>query len=204
MTKPSYPPKIKLPKAHIELTRIDFIRPPTRTTGNKTSLAIYTAVGRNLSQWSMVETALTRLFSIIIGGHGAESWALESILSTRGRIDALQAAANYELERKGKIDLLENFETMLKVVRDAGARRNDIAHGLIVETGGFGHYLVPHSHDIRKIDKSKFNRTNNPVGWKYQYTSQDINAFAVKFSLLFAELCNFSLDVYSNLRQYRT
>ncbi len=101
MTKSSYPPKMELPAHYAELTAEDFRRPPKPPKGNKTTIAIYQAMGRSLTQWAYLEGELGRLFMILVQGEGPGlTRGFGAIASVRGRIDV--ARSRHASHRRSK------------------------------------------------------------------------------------------------------
>lgn len=146
---------MELPVGHVELTAEDFKRPPKPLKGNKTPAAIYQAMGRSLTQWAHLERELGRLFMILVQGQGPGlARGFGAIASAHGRIDVLKAAAEAELIRFGKSDLLTNLNTRLSVIDHASGRRNDIAHGNLAHIADYGHVLVPSLDDPKRTDLS--------------------------------------------------
>lgn len=107
---------------------------------------IYVAVGRALSEWSMVEIALGRLYALLDGAAPQVAWrtyAAERDPRTRHALLA-QTADIYFADRTTDDDA-----TCRKVIEAAGhaaQRRDDVVHGIAVlfRPGALdGSYLVP-------------------------------------------------------------
>jgi hypothetical protein len=79
--------------------------------------------------------------------------------------------------------------TVKNVCQEAAARRNDIAHGLVIQIhNDRGYFLQPSYRSSRHRD-----RDSNPV---YSYTSKEIEAFAQKFGRLASEASELVHAVY--------
>ena len=107
---------------------------------------IYIAVGRALSEWSMVEIALGRLYAALDGAQPQTAWTLYAAeRAPRARLAQLSEAA-----RNRFIDgETEDSATCHRVIEAAGhaaQRRDDVVHGIAVlfRPGTLdGSYLVP-------------------------------------------------------------
>jgi hypothetical protein len=145
---------------------------------------IYQAVGFALTQWELLESALANLYSEIIGfdSHAAIA-AYGTVASNAGRLEMILAAADGD--RRGAVhfvrDDLRSFVSN-EVVRLLG-RRNEIAHGMVVEfvgsPQGQGHYLVPPNYNTRKRHPLHTrNLADMPFGeYKYAYTALQVEQY---------------------------
>ncbi|MBM3623522.1 MAG: hypothetical protein FJX20_22865 [Alphaproteobacteria bacterium] len=107
---------------------------------------IYIAVGRALSEWSMVEIALGRLYATLDGAPPQTAWSVYAAeRDPRARIARLSEAADTRFS-DGET---EDGTTCRRVIEAAGLaaqRRDDIVHGIVVlfRPGALdGSYLVP-------------------------------------------------------------
>lgn len=196
--------RFTLPDNYTPLNLKDFDIPPKPTKGNKTPNAIYTAVGRSLSQWEATENTLVRVFVSLIHpepvfygpSHTATMHVFGALASPRARIDVIREAAQESLVNQ---NLSKSLNEILKILERASTRRNEIAHGQIAHFAKFGHALIPHLHNPRKLNR----RPNGPLDfWTYRYTSREINSFAEKFIRLYKETWNLYADIHHELRTF--
>lgn len=204
-TKTSAPaPTPKQPKA--------WDPPPWPTVCDKSADITYTAVGRALSNWEGVEIALAGLFSALLGIRGDEGLiatrAYGAVITAKGRIDMLQAAADAFFFRWSNDELKKKVHTILEAAVQFSARRNEIAHGQVHEIevngdvisngrGGFfqtrkklGFALGPSYYATKKTALSAPETLLSPIGRaaKYCYSSAEINLISDKFDHLEKEI----------------
>lgn len=156
--------------------------------GDATATPLYEAVGIALSNWELLETALSNVYTTIINSNSrAAVAAYGTILTTAGRISMIEAAA---AEERGVIDAPLFAELKKLIVSDVGkmaGRRNEIAHGSVTEFIGLesaGHYLVPPQHSTRKhlSPREPAKVEDFPFGQlKYAYTAGQILRYADSF-----------------------
>lgn len=110
--------------------------------------------------------------------------AYGAILAHNTRNDMLRAAAlaYFSKNKEG----LAQANNIFNRVRNFAARRNEIAHGMVVQLHDngtdSGHFLVPPMYNFNK--RGTADRT---LG-KYQYTSAQVNQFATEFQTLANEV----------------
>ena len=141
--------------------------------------AIHLAVGQALSRWEKAEHFLGELYAAVVGAvvpvGALRAYGSVSAFNNRQTVLIEAAAALWHWAPND--DLEADFRQLIKVVgSEAAARRNEIAHGLVVDEGiGNNYYLVPSYHSSRKRDHSQ-----EP---SYTYTSDQIRAFRDRFEL---------------------
>jgi hypothetical protein len=179
----------KLPESPVEHRN----RPAPKDKGDESLIAIYTSVGLHLSSWEMLEMFMSMLFSTLIGSYShAAVRAYGAISSANGRREALEQAGQVFFHEN---DLPKEFEKffgkLMDHFREAGARRNEIAHGvaskLQIDNVSRGCFLAPPQYNSRKT-VSPFIAFRAPpdikaqdefhmFGQKYRYTSNDVDHF---------------------------
>jgi hypothetical protein len=126
---------------------------PVEKFGDKFADQTYMSVGRALSSWETLETAMESLFSILLAANIFSSARIYgTCVSFTGRIDMINAASEiFFLNHKHKHARIKKFT---KVISEFSNRRNDIAHGYVVRYLGDenfeGHYLLPSAYSTRK------------------------------------------------------
>jgi hypothetical protein len=106
-----------------------------------------------------------------------------------------EAVAEVENEFKRIIEVENEFKRLIeKVCQEAAARRNDIAHGLVIHDDR-GFFLQPSYRSSRYRDLDL-----KPT---YSYTSKEIEEFGRKFSQLGSEIFELVGSVY-DLRGLKT
>lgn len=132
--KPRPPPTPKTPRP--------WDAPPPPEKGDEDSDVLYAAIGRALSEWEHLEEELARIFSsLVVGGEGtAAERSYGAVATFRGRMDMIEAAAEafFFLYPDDRSSLGNDLHVLITSARSFGARRNEIAHGIVrhnVRTG---------------------------------------------------------------------
>ena len=117
--------------------------------GDPSGMKIYETVGVVLSTWECVEECLVHLFMTFTGlRYGTPQYrvvarAFGSIEFGSGRRTATKAAAEVYFGSYWEI-MEDELDRVLRQVSHAGNRRNDIAHGRVLEgKGSYGLLLMP-------------------------------------------------------------
>lgn len=141
---------------------------------------IYVAVGRALSEWSMVEIALGRLYAALDGAAPQAAWTIYAAdRDPRARHARLSDAARNRFVE----DETDDSATCRRVIEAAGhaaQRRDDIVHGIAVlfRPGPLdGSYLVP----------TGFTAGDSNVPG-YAYTAAQLTALRSRFGRLQDEI----------------
>lgn len=94
---------------------------------------IYTAVGKALSAWELIEHHLARMFAFFCGAHDPVllKRAYGSVTSYLGRSDMLESVAEVYFHRRSAHPMKDRFFSVLKEVDNFSPRRNEIAHGVV-------------------------------------------------------------------------
>ncbi len=107
---------------------------------------IYVAVGRALSEWSMVEIALGRLYGALDGAPPQSAWSVYAAeRDPRARLARLSEAAR-ERFSDGETEHSATCRRVIEAAGLAAQRRDDVVHGIAVlfRPGALdGSYLVP-------------------------------------------------------------
>jgi hypothetical protein len=167
--------------------------PPFPEIGDTHQDITFAAVGRALSQWERLEVALAGLFAAFIGIKGeAEGIAMSSygsIVASSARGTMMNAAAEFYFHIFPNPALKKTVGDLLGEVGHYGARRNEIAHGLVMgyevytppgRKPSTGCCLFPAHYNNKKI-KLGVGRDRHP---SYIYTSKEIDAFGANFKKL--------------------
>lgn len=170
------------------------IRPPA-AKGDSDPNEIYANIGRALANWEELEARLAELFDCMVSGaEGDEESsragmaAFIAVPSSSSRHDMLAAAAQYALAIS---KYLQKVVDLVKDAKSFASRRNEIAHGRVLEFGSDGYFLMPNTtkpqkwetkgdHSPRQQDIGKI-RTGSE---KYKYVGSDISFYAEQFSFL--------------------
>jgi hypothetical protein len=165
-------------------------RPPSRDQGDGGSEAIHTAQGVALGQWELLESWFASFFMYLIQSKSlAARRAYGSIASARGRRDALMAAAevffaDYQVDEENQ----KRFKKLMSHFGCASGRRNEIAHGFVLDIVGHGCFLVPADYNTSKnFPQKQWTQTVDILEIltaKYRYASDDIKIFARHFHSL--------------------
>lgn len=170
---------------------------PRQKKGDPIPDPLFQSVGVALTQWERLESRLAELFDALVTG--AESptksnrsafLAFRSVSSSSARTELVtEAAPRALLEWPELRDRSSNF---LLAVSRFGARRNEIAHGMVCSLGEHGFYLSPNN-----VNRNKWSKEGAA---KYQYTSDDVFYYAEEFGKLRVE-CE---DLVTSIFERRT
>jgi hypothetical protein len=193
-------------------------RSAIRDRGDENEEQVFRAVGRALTSWEKLEEGFAWLFTTILQSPGSSAAARRvygSITTSHGRREALRAAAEITLGSQHQTA----FNQLIKNFADASARRDDIAHGVVMRlsTGSIttqtdpdnllasanfvGCYLSPSPY-VTQRTYAFGPPPNAPIfaSGKYLYTSADIDAFADKFDALRAHLNSVGVEILESLK----
>jgi hypothetical protein len=176
--------------------------PPPASVGDMEANSIFLAVGRALTEWEHVESALGQLFAFFVGAqisypnNEPAMRAYGSVVSFQGRASILEEAADGYFHANPNPSLQDRFHQIVTVeCRQFSGRRNDIAHGRQQEAwqrdGRTGHFLMPGHHS------SKGWRVSTAPTPKYLYTSQEIDYFRQQFEHLYDKVAALVNDMLS-------
>jgi hypothetical protein len=186
-------------------------RPSRLTEGDETADTIFLAVGKALTAWETSEMMFALLFSVLIETKTpAASRVYGGLVSATAKRDALQSAGEIFFKQpKMPSELGVFFADLLKNYQAAASLRNDIAHGMTLQTnteahGCTGFFLIPTPTNSRKVifDPSSFLPASQATSeslvaeWtkshangfvkrsRYVYTSKQVAQIGLKFNAL--------------------
>lgn len=153
--------------------------------GDANANTIFVRVGAALTYWEMLESSLGELFDCLVSGatddmksNRSGIAAFTAVNSSSGRTQLIEAAVPRALKHSA---LLADATSLIAEVKEFGGRRNEIAHGRVVDTGEHGHYLAPNN-----TNPHKWHLKGQKAGAaKYQYMSSDIAYYAECFGALY-------------------
>ena len=141
---------------------------------------IYIAVGRALSEWSMVEIALGRLYAALDGAQPQTAWSIYAAeRDPRVRLMRLSEAMQNRFIDGDTEDSL-TCRRVIEAAGHAAQRRDDVVHGIAVlfRPGTLdGSYLVP----------TGFTAGNSNVP-EYAYTAAQLTTLRSQFGRLQDEI----------------
>lgn len=185
------------------VTRTDFR--PRKTLdlhGDDTARDVFASVGYALSQWEHVEEMFASLFAFLCGptkATHASFRAYGTLTATAARSKMIDAAAEVFFSKFPDATFKKRLADILLVYGDAGARRNEIAHGIVM--GPALHkiennvaiplptkwYLFPALHSTKKQSLD--------LRSEYRFNSGTIDTFAKAFDGLNADITAYKSDL---------
>jgi hypothetical protein len=163
--------------------------PPFPKRGNRSSRALYEAIGRALSTWEELETMLAHLYAALSGCSQYDTQAINDYgeqLNFRSRLAKLEHAGCRHFVKRPNQTLEAELAWVIRYVGGYSQRRNDVAHGGVRElrmvldaregllsTKPSEWCLVP-----PHFRGAKFVSPDTPV---HILTSREINHFAAAF-----------------------
>lgn len=176
--------------------------PPMSEVGDGDADPIFTAIGRALTAWEIVETNLAFLFSRFCSGSrgegvtGVSGRAYGAVPSGNTRRDMLEEVAEmYSRYENDKFDMA-TFKSVLGHYSNAVRSRNNIAHGVVTEITGAdgkhgGWYLTPSPYLTKRnvrVDKwpqgPETGKSGQYPWWSYRYVAADIASFTERYKRL--------------------
>ena len=151
---------------------------PRSATGDADPTLLFQHVGMALTRWENLETELAELFDLLVESKTRAGFsAYTTVVSSKSRGEMIEAATGRffakQPERK------QHTRDLLMRVTKFSARRNEIAHGVVLHLRSFGYYLCPSN-----INNKKW---NNDGSAKYQYKSDDVWYYDQCFKKLILE-----------------
>lgn len=117
------------------------------------------AIGNALSQFSMVEHWVGRIFCLAIGARDSEAAyrAFWTVIAFIGRLKLANAAVRYEL--RDDQAALEKWKALYSLLEQEASKRNQIAHGtLVVRLGNNSHDLSFFPYMFKDVNAAEGNR----------------------------------------------
>lgn len=167
---------------------------PLLPKGDDDPTLLWTAVGRALTAWEKLDGVQADIFGVLVGSRGgAAVAAYGTIQSTASRTEMVGVAA--EVVLKLEPDFFAELKALLNLCGKLGARRNDIAHGVVsnfrasvadengaVSETDHGHYLVPANYATRRRSKVEQNWGDPMMNrGAYAYTADQVVAYGNHF-----------------------
>lgn len=160
--------------------------------GDQTAREIYTAVGFSLDRWEHCETSFGVLYSSLIETRGGNHILMRSfgvITASNARREMILHANDAYFATYKNDELKRQVRHLLSLYKDAAARRNEIAHAMVMGDMPFkildNHvvplptiwFLVPPLFATRKTEM-------HMRGPKYRYSTKELSHFTTCFEEL--------------------
>jgi hypothetical protein len=120
---------------------------------------------------------LAELFDVLVAGKSSNRAAFSayiSVVTSSTRTNLITATLPRALS--SHLDLTDRIKNFVARVGNFNARRNELAHGMALNLGEYGHYLGPNNIMPRKW--------SSDGTAKFQYTSEDIKHYTREFQKL--------------------
>jgi hypothetical protein len=207
---PALGPPVKAPNGGtMKVTELEsasefWIRPPRSAKGDPDAKQVYEAVGFALSTWEMLENNFSFLFTLFVDtdSHAARR-AYGSLANNTARTDALRGAAEvFFSEWAVTKPEQEQFARLMDHFGRASEKRNEIAHGIVMNVMEMGHFLIPPDYNSSKmssfLDDEEYKKdTIARLRAQYRYTRNDIN----ELSRRFAKLADATIEYVFSIRK---
>jgi hypothetical protein len=185
----------------MKITRKDLERPQPDYLGAATDRELFVSVGKALTTWEHVEEQLAALYSFLASPSRYSHAAFRSygtLTATRPRRLMIEAAAEIFFVTFPDAQFPAELTEILTIYSDAGARRNEIAHGVSYEVSEDGpddsvvihHLLLPALHST--------NKTDHRLMAEYRFNSKTIDRLTDSFDQLGLEVERF----FSRLKEF--
>jgi hypothetical protein len=161
-------------------------RPLFKDQGDDDPDRLWCAIGSTASTWEQLEEAFATMFNVFVESKSpAAKRAYGAIASSRGRRDALDAAAEVFFNRRAVNEAWQSeFRLLMRHFSTASGLRNEVVHGVLVHFGfkrgpGAGNFLIPADYITRKTHAFERKRVEEGdyFGFskaKYRYTANDV------------------------------
>lgn len=151
-------------------------------------LELVQAVGLALSFWEHLESVQADLFHAIVRGKNNSSYvAYCSVDGSAARLNMLKSAVESGLNEHP--DTQTRISAHARLIGNFSARRNEIAHGLIVRLGDADYQLGPNPIKLNKWSGSSA---------KFQYSAQAVLHYAWQF----VKIHDSTFELIVELREY--
>lgn len=148
------------------------IRPWTGQ-GDPAPTDILQAIGMTTSGWELLDSSLGELFDALVGGRNSNRagfGAYRTLAGSDAKAQLIKGAARPALAGCSDAGLRGDIEHLLIVLIDARARRNNIAHGIVMNLGDLGFCLGPNN--------AMSSRWKGNGSATYTWVAADIEAYA--------------------------
>ncbi|MBI3699525.1 MAG: hypothetical protein HY242_03655 [Afipia sp.] len=187
------------------ITRKDFDRPDHDKVGDTTARETFTSVGAALSNWERLEEMLAAIYAFLSSpAHSthASFRAYGTLTATMSRRKMINAAAEVFFLNFSNELLSAKLISLLTLYGDAGGRRNEIAHGVVM--GNAETKLVDNKYEIVRMHwflmPAIHNTNKNTVIMEREYA---LNSETIdRFSKLFDQLTGEFITYISELRAF--
>ena len=183
------------------VTRASFVSPPLAASGYINAREVFLNVGFALSQWEHAEELLAALYSFLCGPKSTHAAfrSYGTLTATGPRRNVILAASEVFFLTFPSNTLPKRLSDLLSIYADAGARRNEIAHGVVMAGPSPGPtaeqwFLVPALHSTKK--------TSLQLEAEYRFNSQIIDGFAKAFDSLQADIIAFRVDLIAHYESF--
>jgi hypothetical protein len=172
--------------------RADFARPNV-SSGDASAGDVFCSVGFALSRWEQAEEMFASLFAFLVSPTRSTHSAFRAygtLTATASRKNMIEAAAAVYLVNFPEANLERRLKDLLTIYMDAGARRNEIAHGIVRgpvdQTGKTEWFLSPALHSSKK--------RNVNLQPEYRYNAAIIESFGKSFEGLLSDVSSLRQD----------
>lgn len=177
---------------------------PLPLFGDEDISKLFYSLGRAIDKWEAIEFALSHLYSLFRGGRtleGMREYGQGKIF--RERADGLERMASGWFVRNCNQTVEGNFDNLIKATRGFSERRNEFAHGLVMNVSGFvfwrlqmrlarpearRYIVMPPLHTLRKHDAFGM-----PV---YGFSSCELDILHDRMLLLEVAIAQFAQSVW--------
>lgn len=178
------------------------------SNGDTSARDVFVSVGYALSQWEHTEESLASLYSFLCGPRSTHAAfrSYGTLTATMPRRNIIRAAADVFFLTFPKPELSDRLDSLLGLYMDAGARRNEIAHGVVM--GNTHHtivnnvaaplptkwYLVPALHSTKKQSLQ--------LQAEYRFSSGTIDKYVKAFDELHSAINAYRKDLIAHCESF--
>jgi hypothetical protein len=171
---------------------------PREPKGDADEKDLFMAVGFSMTAWENLEASMAFLFrALVLSKSDAPARAYASVISFSSRADMVLAAS--EATRQIVSDQHKRVQYLLGLVGKYNARRNEIAHGMVLHFSDngtdLGYFLGPNMlTNARKV----------PWGaeQKYRYTAVQVLYYAAEFHKLSDPVLRLASEIEAAAQPY--
>jgi hypothetical protein len=163
-------------------------------TGDAEPHQLFYSMGQAVASWEMAEQSMAELADAIrskkAGPAESDRAAFIAFVDEPAGTKRIVFLKKMAAELSGMSDFKDRLLALVKAAFQLCDRRNQIAHGMVMNLGPYGYCLGPSN-----LQKTRWEREGVFGAAEYQYVGSDVAHYANQFGLLQAEADRLRSDI---------